>query len=167
MDWSKDTDSDYLAQEAGKRQYDERWFKRQNNWPNLIYALIALAVVLGVVAFVAQRVRADDPQQRAMLKAAGVIRVQLSDYFQDNLTLPQSLTDLEGYMRPDHDWPLNPYTGLPVEDSGSAEFDPAKSPGTVHYEPLRRGGQLIGWKLYVFSAQGELRCYQTMLHMED
>ena len=54
--------------------------------------------------------------------------------------------------------PINPYTGKPMIDTGTPEFDPLISPGNIHYVPVKDQVGMIGnFSVYVFGERGVIR----------
>jgi len=50
--------------------------------------------------------------------------------------------------------PDNPYTGQPMVDTGTTEFDPDTSPGNFHYIVMKRSGQNLGYQIHIFGKDG-------------
>ena len=56
------------------------------------------------------------------------------------------------------DAPINPYTGKPMIDTGTSEWDPEISPGNIHYVPVETEHGMIGnFSIYVFGEKGLIR----------
>jgi hypothetical protein len=54
--------------------------------------------------------------------------------------------------------PMNPYTGKPMIDTGTSEFNPEISPGNIHYVPVKDQVGMIGnFSVYVFGERGVIR----------
>jgi hypothetical protein len=77
------------------------------------------------------------------------------DYSITNWQCPASYGDMidEGLIPP-----INPYTGEPMIDTGTSEFDPETSPGNIHYVPVKDQAGMIGnYSVYVFGKHGIIR----------
>ena len=77
------------------------------------------------------------------------------DYSISNWQFPESYKAMlaEG-LKP----PVNPYTGGPMIDTGTEQFDPQTSPGNFHYVPVKDEAGMIGnFSIYVFGKKGLLR----------
>ena len=60
------------------------------------------------------------------------------------------------------DAPINPYTGKPMLDTGTPEWDPETSPGNIHYVPVETEKDMIGnFSIYVFGEKGLIRHIRT------
>ena len=54
--------------------------------------------------------------------------------------------------------PINPYTGKPMIDTGTEEFDPQISPGNFHYVSIKdKAGQIGNFSIYIFGKKGLIR----------
>lgn len=86
------------------------------------------------------------------------------------------LRGAQGWLADGH-WPDNPYTGEPLLDTKSAEFDPDKSPGNIYYQrifsaPPAEGysevasdRHQIGYVLHVFGADGQVWTYRSKVRL--
>ena len=88
-----------------------------------------------------------------MMAAAKAIAKAINAYQGDYAEWPVSLDLAKPYLP---DWPVNPYDGKPIGDTGSPDFDPAISVGMVYYQKLYRGEQLVNYQLHVFGEKGKL-----------
>jgi hypothetical protein len=50
--------------------------------------------------------------------------------------------------------PDNPYTGQPMVDTGTTEFDPSLSPGNFHYIVIKRSEQNLAYQIFIFGDRG-------------
>jgi hypothetical protein len=91
-----------------------------------------------------------------MLDAAGTVQQSILVYYGVHGQWPESLEQVKADQDLGIDWPENPYHHQPITDSGSPDFAGAASVGMVHYEPVLRDGQQVGFKLHVFGKTQKL-----------
>lgn len=116
--------------------------------------LLALAFMLVMLAGCPPRqLHGND---REMMRAAKIVAAAIDNYHADTAEWPDSLEQAKSYMPPDTAWPVNPYNGAPLADTGSPEFDPQKSVGMVYYQKMLREDQLVNYQLHVFGERGKL-----------
>jgi hypothetical protein len=95
-------------------------------------------------------------KDREMMHAAKVISEAINECYRANSEYPDKLREAEPYLAPGETWPVNPYNGKPIEDTGSMTFDPATSVGMVGYERIWRDEQQTTYQLHVYSEKGKL-----------
>jgi hypothetical protein len=127
-------------------------------WSRLILLLLLLAVLLLVVFVPWRRLSGNDAE---MVERARLIGEAVNAYHRDTVEWPERLRDAEGFLAAGKDWPVNPYNGQPIEDTGSREFDPATSVGMVFYEKFYRDEQLMNYQLHVFGDRGKLHIFSN------
>ena len=89
----------------------------------------------------------------------------LADFFMTRSYYPETIEELlwwKGEPLPD-----NPYTGNPMIDLGTKEFDPARSPGNFHYVPLKRQEQNLGYQIFVFGDRGLVMIIDQTMGREE
>jgi hypothetical protein len=94
------------------------------------------------------------PEEELTLQRIRPMRGWLWDYFSTLSYYPESVQDLLEWNG--RELPDTPYTGRPMVALADREFDPDRSPGNFHYEPVRHSGQNVGYLLYVFGEDGVL-----------
>ena len=91
-----------------------------------------------------------------MMGAAKQISRLVNEYHSDSAEWPESLDDVKWYLPASVKWPVNPYNGEPVADTGSRDFDPETSVGMLYYEKIYRGEMLVNVQIHVFGEKGKL-----------
>lgn len=119
-------------------------------YPGLSVLALTLIVLAGCPP---RQFRGDE---REMMQAAKIVAAAIDNYHSDTAEWPDSLEQAKSYLPPDTAWPVNPYNGAPLADTGSPEFDPQKSVGMVYYQKMSRDGELVSYQLHVFGARGKL-----------
>lgn len=99
------------------------------------------------------RFTGDDAE---MMRCAKLIAGAIDTYFRENGEYPDKLRQVEPFLPPGVSWPANPYTGQPIEDTGSLTFDPTASVGQVAYERIWRDEQQVTYQLHVYGDRGRL-----------
>lgn len=94
-----------------------------------------------------------------MVERARAIMLAVNTFHQDNAEWPDTLREAERCLKAGTSWPLNPYSGRPIEDTGSPDFDPAESVGMVYYEKFFRDELLMNYRLHVFGDKGKLHIF--------
>jgi hypothetical protein len=119
--------------------------------------VLLAALVLGGLVLLAGCQRAKFyGKDREMMHAAKVLSEAINEYYRANSEYPDKLREVEPFLPVGTAWPLNPYTGTPVEDTGSMTFDPATSVGMVAYERVWRDEQQTNYQLHVYGEHGRL-----------
>ena len=91
-----------------------------------------------------------------MMNAAKQIAELINDQYSSSTEYPNSLAELKQSVPAGKIWPVNPYNGKEIADTGSREFDPNKSVGMVYYEKIFRDEQQVNYNLHVFGEKGKL-----------
>ncbi len=91
-----------------------------------------------------------------MMKAAKQIAGFIDEQFSDSTEYPGSLAELRQMLPANKVWPINPYNGTEISDTGSRDFDSSKSVGMVYYEKTFRDEQQVNYNLHVFGDKGKL-----------
>jgi len=118
-----------------------------------IWAAAVTALQLAAAGCPGPHFRGNDLLQ---MRAAKSIALAIDDYYADTSNYPDALTDVKSYFGAEGGWPVNPYDGKPIADTGSPGFDPATSVGMVYYQKMYRDEMLINYQLHVFGAKGKL-----------
>ncbi|MCC7477293.1 hypothetical protein IT575_02445 [bacterium] len=121
-----------------------------------IAALLALTSLGGCAKKTIQNFKGND---RTMVEEAQVLVVAINSYHSDTADWPENLADVREKLPPGAVWPVNPYNGNEITDTGSATFDPAGSVGNVFYEKFRREDQIMNYRLHVFGDKGTLMIF--------
>lgn len=121
-----------------------------------IFFVVVVVGVGGWLAINFSRATYKDPQDVQMLKQARIINSAVARYHLDNAEYPSSLDYVVQYFPKDKEWPVVPYNGLDLHDTGSPEFSGPDSVGMVHYEKLDVEGK-TGYRLYVFGREAVLK----------
>ena len=126
-------------------------------WSRMILLLLLLLAILLLALFGPwRRLSGSDAE---MVERARLIGEAVNAYHRDTAEWPERLRDAGGYLPAGTAWPVNPYNGQPIEDTGSREFDPQASVGMVFYEKFYRDEQLMNYQLHVFGDAGKLRIF--------
>jgi hypothetical protein len=123
--------------------------------------LFLLLLLLAMVACPKKQTSHFKGADRQMVYGALAIRLAINAYRADTAELPPDIRAAERYLPPGTPWPVNPYNSQPIEDNRSAEFDPARSVGTVYYEVYFRDEQASGYRLHVFGDKGRLMIFDN------
>ena len=115
-----------------------------------------LCVLLLCCACPKRDVKSFEGNDRLMVEGAGVIAQAINTYHVDTGEWPESIQAAQSHFPPGTNWPQNPWTGGPIEDSGSSEFIPGKSEGTVYYEKFVRDDQIMNYRMHIFGDKGRL-----------
>jgi len=96
-------------------------------------------------------------QSRTSLEQETLVRVrhicnQLNDFMLARSYYPETIDELRDFRG--DPLPDNPYTGEPMVDTGTTEFDPDLSPGNFHYIVIQRSGQNLGFQIHIFGKNG-------------
>lgn len=91
-----------------------------------------------------------------MMYAAKQIAELINEQFSNSTEYPGSLAELRQMLPANKVWPVNPYNGQEIADTGSREFDASKSIGMVYYEKILRDEQQVNYNLHVFGDKGKL-----------
>ena len=119
-------------------------------------ALLVAALCSGCYHKTVKDFQGDD---KVMVEGARQIMLAINGYHSDTSDWPPDIRAAEKYLTPGTPWPVNPYTNTPIEDCGSATFDPAKSVGMVYYEKYIRDDQIANYRLHVFGKSGPLTIF--------
>lgn len=119
-------------------------------------ALIVLALIVFVAIAASGCAREFHGKDKEMLERVAIISDALSNYQLAYAEWPESLSDARQFLAYGERWPVNPYDGRPIADTGSPEFDPAMSVGMVYYQKLYREERLVNYQLHVFGERGKL-----------
>ena len=111
------------------------------------------AAACGVLLLVGCPPKTYSGKDAEMMAAAKAISKAIDAYQGDYAAWPESLEQVKPYLP---EWPVDPYHGNPIVDTGSAEFDAATSSGMVYYQKLYRDEQLVNYQLHVFREHGKL-----------
>ena len=114
-----------------------------------------LALTLAALALLAGGCRRTEftGDDAKMMRAAKVIAKAVNEYHIEYAEWPESLQGASPFLP---SWPVNPYDGKPVADTGSPDFDAATSVGMVYYEKFYREERLMNYQLHVFGDKGKL-----------
>ena len=121
--------------------------------PTLLLAAVALGSMLLLAGCQRAKFYGKD---REMMHAAKLLAGAIDTYFRELSEYPDKLRDVEPYLPPGESWPVNPYNGKPIEDTGSDKFDPATSVGMVGYERIWRDEQQTSYQMHVYGEKGKL-----------
>ena len=126
---------------------------KDNCKPIFILTLALLSIMLLLTPGCKRKLSADDALTLARVRETIVPFV--SDYSISNWQFPESYAAMiSAGMEP----PINPYTGQPMVDTGTEQFDPQTSPGNIHYVPINDQAGMIGnFSIFVFGKRGVLR----------
>jgi hypothetical protein len=114
----------------------------------LVFALVVLFVYVPIFV---------DPQMR---DAGQEVADAITAYHRANQAWPANLSDAEPYLPAGASWPVNPYNGRRIADTGSLEFVQETCAGMVYYEPVLADGEQVGYKLHVFGNNRRLMTLQ-------
>jgi hypothetical protein len=120
---------------------------------------LSLCLLLACSACFHKTVANFKGDDKLMVDGAKRIMLAINAYHTDTSDWPADIRSAEKYLAAGTSWPENPYTHAPIEDSGSADFDPAKSIGTVYYEKYVRDEQIANYRLHVFGRSGRLMIF--------
>jgi hypothetical protein len=118
--------------------------------------LLVLAVLCGILLLAGCQRAKFYGKDREMMHAAKLLAEAIDTYFRENSEYPDKLREVEPYLPAGTSWPVNPYNGKPIEDTGSIDFDPATSVGNVGYERVWRDEQQTTYQLHVYGEHGRL-----------
>lgn len=96
---------------------------------------------------------------RKMVDAANEIMLAINAYHVETSDWPDKIRDAAANLPPGTSWPVNPYNGAEIADTGKAAFDPATSVGNVYYEKFMREDQVVNYRLHVFGKDRELMIF--------
>jgi hypothetical protein len=95
-------------------------------------------------------------QDREMMAAAKTLAKAINDYHSDIASWPETLDQVRANLPAGTPWPVNPYDGKELADTGSPDFDPATSVGMVYYQRMIRNDEQVSYMLHVFGQKGKL-----------
>ena len=96
-----------------------------------------------------------DPLDMKLRVQAAQIEKAVMRYHADEADYPDNLEQVTQYFPVSGVWPLEPYHGQSMRDTGTDEFDPQDSVGMVHYVRLDVEGK-TGYRITVFGREGIL-----------
>lgn len=96
-----------------------------------------------------------DPLDMQMRVQAAQIEKAVMRFYADEADYPDSLEQVTQYFPASGVWPLEPYNGESMRDTGTDEFDPNSCVGMVHFERLDKEGK-TGYRIAVFGREGIL-----------
>ncbi len=126
---------------------------------NLLARCLLLLVILTCAGCAKKTIQNFQGDDLKMVEAAQVLVVAINSYHSDTADWPENLADVREKLPPMTSWPVNPYNGNEISDTGTAEFDPATSIGNVFYEKFRREDQIMNYRLHVFGDKGKLMIF--------
>lgn len=91
-----------------------------------------------------------------MLTAAKQVAKLIDEYYREFAEYPETISQVRPLLPPAVKWPVNPYNGDEITDTGSREFDPANSPGNIFYEKIYRDEQMVNYQLHIFGEKGKI-----------
>ena len=113
-----------------------------------------VALVLIGLAMLGCKKRISETDQQVLTNAREIVRA-LMEYSLDNARYPYELDDLVPYhlVR----LPENVYSGGPMRDTGTDQFDPESSPGNVFYAKVLIQEEVLNFSLVVYGEKGIIR----------
>lgn len=90
--------------------------------------------------------------RRATEIAAAIVRVQRA-----GAEYPNTLEEARGGLPAGSEWPLNPYNGNPIMDTGKPQFEGEASVGNVCYNKVIKDEEITNFSLTVFGRSGILK----------
>jgi len=117
-----------------------------------LMAMLALAILL-IAGCPPRKFTGKDAE---MMAAAKTVAKLIDEYFREGFEYPETFDELKVLLPPNKPWPVNPYNGKPLADTGSRDFDPETSVGMVYYERIFRDEQMVNYNLHVFGERGKL-----------
>jgi len=131
---------------------DEDLMDLQKRRSNALTAVIVIAVLVGGLIFYnLPRGPKWDSLDKEMVHQGRVIEQAVVAFYQSNAEFPLSLNEVVQYFPTDGKWPIEPYNGASIHDTGSPVFNKQDSVGMVHYEKL--GEEKAGYRLYVYGRE--------------
>jgi hypothetical protein len=126
-----------------------------HNWEGQMFRFSIYLFVLAccLIAGCAKKFHGDDLK---MMRAAKVLATAIDNYHSDNATWPDTLEQVRASLPAGTPWPVNPYDGKELADTGSPDFDPATSVGMVYYQRTFRDEEQSSYMLHVFGTSGKL-----------
>lgn len=89
---------------------------------------------------------------RATEIAAAIVRIQ-----RGGAEYPATLEEARAGMAPGAEWPVNPYNGEPIRDTGNPQFEGPASVGNVCYNKVMKEDEITNFSLTVFGRSGILK----------
>jgi len=96
--------------------------------------------------------------ERLTLKNAREFLEALTDYSIEYAYYPEDLAELAPRWM--QKLPENPFTGQPMTDTGSEEFDENTFPGNVYYAKVRKNGVVVNFTMLVWGEEGQIGIYR-------
>ena len=122
-----------------------------------IFTAVALSLAFAFLLAACPRSQTDFVGKDAEMMAAGKrIAGYIDVYFAEGAEYPESLDQVKPLALPSEGWPVNPYNGKPIEDTGSPTFDKQRSVGMVYYQKMARDEQVVNYQLHIFGDKGKL-----------
>ena len=121
----------------------------------LLYAISAAAFACLLLAGCPPRTQFAGRDAQMMAGAKRIAKL-IDEYYSDSSDYPETLEQLRPMLLPTDKWPVNPYNGREIADTGSPKFDAATSVGMVYYQKLYRDDQMVNYQLHVFGEKGKL-----------
>lgn len=91
-----------------------------------------------------------------MMVAARQISRLIDEYFREFAEYPETVEQARPMLPPAVKWPVNPYNGAEITDTGSRDFNPEISPGNIFYEKIYRDEQLVNYQIHIFGEKGKI-----------
>jgi hypothetical protein len=76
--------------------------------------------------------------------------------------MPDEITEVASLLPDVVAWPDNVFSGEPMVDTRSRQFDKATSPGNVFYNKIYREEQIVMWELHAFGEQDVIHVYTAI-----
>jgi hypothetical protein len=120
-----------------------------------IYRLALILLLLAIIIIPGCKKRLSENDALTLDRVRKTIMPFILAYPESHFQFPESF---EAMLEEDLEPPINPYTGEPMVDTGSPEFDSETSPGNFHYAPVKDSkGQIVNFSVYVFGKKGLIR----------
>lgn len=120
-----------------------------------MFRIVLIILICGCVLIsgCAKKFAGDDAK---MMQSAKLIAQAINDYHSDYAQWPEKIEQASECLPAGTPWPVNPYDGKPIRDTGSPDFDEATSVGMVYYQRTFRNEVQTNFLLHVYGTNGEL-----------
>lgn len=119
------------------------------------HLLPIILLVVSILFSPACTKKRTEKEELTLARVREIIMPFIDDCSIANWQFPESYEEM---LRDGMTAPINPYTGKPMIDTGSPEWDPEISPGNIHYVPVVDQAGMIGnFSIYVFGERGIIR----------
>ena len=101
-------------------------------------------------------------EEKEVISRAVQIAVGINALHNSTGEVPEEIGEVEALLPDTISWPRNVYTGEPMVDTKSKDFDAATSPGNVFYNKVYREEQIVLWELHAFGEHDTVKIFTAI-----